>query len=178
MAFTWMKITVFWFKLHRILFRRDQLTNACIGSGNGFASNRQQAILWGNDYLIYQRIYPSLSLSELINNHLCLLGVSSISPFRWKAPGRPPAPSWPSWQAAKLDHYKPHEWLPMKYDNVIFIRSCLPKCLCGEDYDFSVEGMITWFIWITWTLMSAVRRRLLNSITPSLTLKKYFDWQQ
>ena len=31
--------------------------------------------------------------------------------------------------------------------------------------------MITWIIWITWTLLSAVRRRPLNIITHSLTWK-------
>ena len=36
-----------------------------IGSDNGLAPNRRQAIIWTNDGLIYWHIYASLSLNEL-----------------------------------------------------------------------------------------------------------------
>ena len=36
-----------------------------IGSDNGLAPNRQQAIIWTNDCLGYWCIYASLSLNEL-----------------------------------------------------------------------------------------------------------------
>ena len=40
-------------------------TNNSIGSDNGLAPNRWQAIIWINGYLVYWRIYASLSLNEL-----------------------------------------------------------------------------------------------------------------
>ena len=39
---------------------------ASIGSDNGLAPNRRQAIIWTNDGLIWWRIYASLGLNELV----------------------------------------------------------------------------------------------------------------
>ena len=36
-----------------------------LGSDNGMALERRQAIVWNNDGLVYQRIYASLGLNEL-----------------------------------------------------------------------------------------------------------------
>ena len=44
-----------------------------IGLDNGLAENRQQAIIWTNDGLIYWHIYASLSLNELTLYMLYLL---------------------------------------------------------------------------------------------------------
>ena len=37
-----------------------------IGSGNGLAQNKWQAIIWTNDGLFYWHIYASYGLNELI----------------------------------------------------------------------------------------------------------------
>ena len=39
-----------------------------IGSDNGLAPNRRQAIIWTNGGLVYWRIYASLVLNVLITN--------------------------------------------------------------------------------------------------------------
>ena len=38
---------------------------ASIGSDNGFAQNRQQAIIWTSDSLVHWSMYASLGLNEL-----------------------------------------------------------------------------------------------------------------
>ena len=55
--------------------------------------------------------------------------------------------------------------------------SFLLKVICrlcviyvGGDNDFNVQAMITRLMWTIWTSLSAVRERLLNLITHSLTL--------
>ena len=54
-AFSWMKMTKF--------------TETCssIGSGNGLAPNRRQAITWTNDDPIHWRIYAALGRDKLIS---------------------------------------------------------------------------------------------------------------
>ena len=49
-----------------------------IGSDNGLAPNRQQAINWTNDGLVIWRIYPSLGLSELTVSLLLCVILKSI----------------------------------------------------------------------------------------------------
>ena len=48
-AFSWMKIYEYWLKFHWSLFLRVQLQYASIGSDNGLAPTRQQAIIWANE---------------------------------------------------------------------------------------------------------------------------------
>ena len=45
-----------------------------IGLDNGFAQNRQQAIIWTYDRLVYRRIYASLCLNELTHRQLEMHG--------------------------------------------------------------------------------------------------------
>ena len=44
-----------------------------IGSDNGLAPNRRQAIIWTNVGMLYWRIYASLGLNELMPRVLCTL---------------------------------------------------------------------------------------------------------
>ena len=48
-AFSWMKMYKFWLRFHLSLVPRIQLTIFHIGSDNGLAPVRQQAIIWTND---------------------------------------------------------------------------------------------------------------------------------
>ena len=48
-AFSWMEMLLFLFKFHWSLFLRVQLTISIIGSENGLAPTRRQAIIWTND---------------------------------------------------------------------------------------------------------------------------------
>ena len=58
-----------------ILFLKDQFDyKDSIGSDNGLAPSRRQAIIWINDGLIYWRIYASLSVNEMIYNGIPILG--------------------------------------------------------------------------------------------------------
>ena len=65
-----------WFEFHWHLFPTTQLQQASIGSDNGLAPDRRQAIIWTNDNIIhwhththtYIYIYASLSLNELRHN--------------------------------------------------------------------------------------------------------------
>ena len=55
------------------------IDNVIIGSDNGLASNRRQAIIWTNNGLVYWRIYASLGLNELVycsNNGVVLIKVA------------------------------------------------------------------------------------------------------
>ena len=52
-------------KLHGSVFLWVQLQYPSVGSGNGFAPIRRQAIIYTNDGLVYWSIYVSLGLSEL-----------------------------------------------------------------------------------------------------------------
>ena len=58
------------------------IDNVIIGSDNGLASNRRQAIIWTNNGLVYWRIYASLGLNELVycsNNGVVLIKCCSKS---------------------------------------------------------------------------------------------------
>ena len=66
-AFSWMKRFVFWLKLYWSLFLRVQLTKSSIGSNNGLASNRRQAIIWTNADPVHWRIYAALGGDELMH---------------------------------------------------------------------------------------------------------------
>ena len=59
-----MKIVVFWLTFHWNLFPILQLKYSSIGSDNGLALLRWQAIIWFNDGLVYWCIYVSLGLNE------------------------------------------------------------------------------------------------------------------
>ena len=63
-AFSWKKIYEFGLKLFWNLFLRVQLTIFSIVSDNGLVPTRQQAIIWTNDGLDYQRIYVSLGFND------------------------------------------------------------------------------------------------------------------
>ena len=62
-AFSSMKMFELWIKFYQSLFLRVQLV--IIGSDNGLAPSRRQAIIWTNDGLIYWHKYASVSLNEL-----------------------------------------------------------------------------------------------------------------
>ena len=59
-AFSWTKSFVFWFEFHWSLFPGVQLTVRELGSGNGLAPNRRQAITWTDADSVNQRIYAAL----------------------------------------------------------------------------------------------------------------------
>ena len=69
-AFSWVKIFVFWFKLSWSLFAMVQFTinRHLICSDNNLVPNRQQAIIWINDGLVYWPIYSSPGINVLIRN--------------------------------------------------------------------------------------------------------------
>ena len=58
------EIVAFWFKFHWTMFPRVQLTKVdkIIGLFDGLVPNRQQAIIWTNDGLVWLCIHISLSL--------------------------------------------------------------------------------------------------------------------
>ena len=65
-AFSWMKMLEFRLNFHWSLFLRVQLKYSTIGSDNGLAPSRRQAIIWTNGGIVYWRIYASLGLNELM----------------------------------------------------------------------------------------------------------------
>ena len=64
-AFSSMKMYTFPLRFHWSLFPRIQLTTSSIGSDNGLAPYRWQAIIWTNGGIVYWCIYVSLGLNEL-----------------------------------------------------------------------------------------------------------------
>ena len=60
-----MQMTEFWFKFHWNLFPGVHLTENSIGSGNGLAPKRRQAITWTNADPAHWRIYAALGGDEL-----------------------------------------------------------------------------------------------------------------
>ena len=54
-----------WFKFQWSLFLRAQLTKGSIGSGNGMAPNRRQAMTWTNTDTVSRCIYVALGEDEL-----------------------------------------------------------------------------------------------------------------
>ena len=66
-AFPWMKFLNFNYNFTEMCFFVSNWQYGGIGSDNGLALNRRQAIIWTNDGLGYWCIYVSLSLNELIS---------------------------------------------------------------------------------------------------------------
>ena len=66
-AFSWMKIFEFRLKFHWIMFLTVNWQYGSIGSDDGLAPTRRQAIIWTNDGQVWWRIYASLGLNELSN---------------------------------------------------------------------------------------------------------------
>ena len=66
-AFFLMWTIEFWITCHwsMLLILGSNLQYCCIGSGNGLALNRRQAIIWNNVGISYWRIFASLDLNEL-----------------------------------------------------------------------------------------------------------------
>ena len=74
-----MKMYECWLKFHWSVFLRVRLTIFPIGSGNGLALIRRQAIIWTNADLIHWCIYASLGEDELtLNDSTPLQGAVSI----------------------------------------------------------------------------------------------------
>ena len=66
-AFSWMKmIKSSDSNFTEICFQESNWQYACIGSGNGLAPNRRQAIIWTNADPIHWPIYAALGGDELI----------------------------------------------------------------------------------------------------------------
>ena len=61
---SWMKMYEFRLRFHFCSWGSNQQYSS-IGSGNGLAPVRRQAIAWTNNGLVYWRIYASLGLNEL-----------------------------------------------------------------------------------------------------------------
>ena len=57
--FHWMKIFEFGLKFHWSLFLRVQIETLQIGSDNGLAPSRRQAIIWTNVAIVHRHIYAS-----------------------------------------------------------------------------------------------------------------------
>ena len=57
-AFSWMKSSVFWFNFTEVCSWAFDWQYVSIGSGNGLAPNRWQAIIWTNDGLVYFVTWP------------------------------------------------------------------------------------------------------------------------
>ena len=60
-----MKIHEFWLRFHWSLFPRVQLKHSSIGSCNGLAPNRQQAITWTNAYPVHWRVYAAFGVRRV-----------------------------------------------------------------------------------------------------------------
>ena len=64
-AFSWVQTFDFQNHFMEICSLGSNWQHVIIGSDNGLAQNRRQAIIWTNDGLVNMRIYASLSLKEL-----------------------------------------------------------------------------------------------------------------
>ena len=60
-----MEIIVPLLKFQWNLLKKVQSSISQTGSDNGLVPNKQQAIIWMNDALVYESIYASLTLDEL-----------------------------------------------------------------------------------------------------------------
>ena len=65
-AFSWMKMLEFRLQFHWIMFLGSNWQYSRIGSDNGLAPIRRQAIIWTNDDPVQRRIYASLGLNGLM----------------------------------------------------------------------------------------------------------------
>ena len=82
------KIVVFWLQFYLELHPRVQLTKNSIGSDNGLAPNRWQAIIWSDDGLCYWRTNASPGLDKLITvlfNHTIRTNtwMLTVIPSKW-----------------------------------------------------------------------------------------------
>ena len=59
-VFSLIKMFVFWFEFHWSVFLRAQLTIFSIGSDDGLAPIRRQALIWTNADPVHWRIYAAL----------------------------------------------------------------------------------------------------------------------
>ena len=64
-AFSWMKMFKFWLNFTEVCSQGSNWQYSKIGSDNGLAPNKRQAIIWTNDALGCRRINASLGLNEL-----------------------------------------------------------------------------------------------------------------
>ena len=64
-VFSWMKMYEFRLRFHEVYSQGSNWQYSSIGSGNGLAPSRRQAIIWTDDGIVYWRIYASLSLNDL-----------------------------------------------------------------------------------------------------------------
>ena len=60
-AYFWNKISIIWFQFYWSLFLGALVTLIIIDSDNGLVPNKQQAIIWANDSVVYCGIYASLA---------------------------------------------------------------------------------------------------------------------
>ena len=71
-AFSWIDIFEFKIKFHWNMFLESNWQYVGIGSDNGLAPSRRQAIIWTNAHPINWRIYTALGGDELIHSvHIC-----------------------------------------------------------------------------------------------------------
>ena len=82
---SWINIFVVWYKLHKKIFPRFQLViSYSLGSDNGLAPKRRQAIIWTNDNPTYRHIYAPVGfllvlLANMRRTGLCKLIVSDTN---------------------------------------------------------------------------------------------------
>ena len=82
---SWINIFVVWYKLHKKIFPRFQLViSYSLGSDNGLAPKRRQAIIWTNDNPAYRHIYAPVGfllvlLANMRRTGLCKLIVSDTN---------------------------------------------------------------------------------------------------
>ena len=65
-VFYWIKNLLSYLDLNGVYCWWFNLQDAIIGSGNGLAPNRRQAIIWTHDDLVHWRINAPLSLNGLV----------------------------------------------------------------------------------------------------------------
>ena len=75
-----MKMYEFWLNFHWSVFLRVQLSYSSIGSDNGLALSRRQAIIWTKTDTIQQRIYAAPGGDELIQTMDCQLYSTKLLP--------------------------------------------------------------------------------------------------
>ena len=69
MTFSW-TFFLFWFKYHRCLLLKAQLTLFITGSANDLALNRRRAITWSKNDPVHWYIYASAEHNKFFSNHV------------------------------------------------------------------------------------------------------------
>ena len=64
------------------MFQESISQQTSIGSGNGLAPNRRQAIIWTNDDPVHWRIYAALG-EDGLNSLSCKLHLNQITSFKY-----------------------------------------------------------------------------------------------